>query len=128
MCVTADPASDSLIPMQNSASPLAASGSQRSCKASLPRCWMARGGPLKISWAKMALDTSTRASSSSTIAASTSPIPIPPKRSSTVIPNRSALRSASHEPSGNSSVSSQCRAWGARSRSATSRASARNAA
>ena len=29
--------------------------------ASLPRCSIARGGPLKISWARIALDTSTRA-------------------------------------------------------------------
>ncbi len=56
-----------------------------------------------------------------------SPIPMPPYRSSTVMPNRSAFRSASQEPCGNSSVSSQCRAFGASSRSATSRARARSA-
>ncbi len=127
MCVTAEPASVSLMPMQNRPSPLAASGSQRSFIASLPRCSIARGGPLKVSWARIALDTSTRASSSRTIAASMSPIPIPPYCSPIVMPNSSALRIASHEPWGNSSVSSQCRALGARSRSATSRASARSA-
>ena len=34
---------------------------------------MPRGGPLKVSWAQIALDTSARASSSSTIDASMSP-------------------------------------------------------
>ena len=78
MWVTAEPASVSLMPMQKRPSPLAASGSHRSFIASLPRCSIARGGPLKVSWARIALDTSTRASSSSTIAASMSPIPMPP--------------------------------------------------
>ena len=78
MWLTAEPASVSLIPMQNSASPVAASGSHRSFMASLPRCSMARGGPLNVSWARIALDTSTRAISSRTIAASMSPIPAPP--------------------------------------------------
>src|SRR5918994_4684775 len=80
-----------------------------------------------MSWARIALETSTRPSSSSAIAASTSPMPMPPYRSPTVMPNRSALRSASHDASGNSSVSSQWRALGASSRSATSRASFRSA-
>ena len=78
MWPTAEPASVSEMPMQNSASPEAAIGSQRSFSASEPRCSMARGGPLKMSWARIALDTSARASSSSTIAASMSPMPIPP--------------------------------------------------
>ena len=112
MWLTAEPASVSLMPMQKSASPLAAIGSQRSFIASLPRCSIARGGPLKISWARIALDTSTRPSSSRTIAASMSPMPMPPYCSPMVMPNRSALRSASHDASGNSSVSSQWRAFG----------------
>ena len=58
--------------------PLAASGSQRSFSESEPRCSIARGGPLKVSWARIADDTSTRASSSRTIAASMSPMPMPP--------------------------------------------------
>ena len=78
MWFTAEPASVSLIPMQNRPSPDAAIGSQRSFSESLPRCSIARGGPLKVSWARIALDTSARASSSSTIAASMSPIPMPP--------------------------------------------------
>ena len=90
MWLTAEPASVSLIPMQNSASPDAASGSHRSFSASVPRCSIARGGPLKVSWARIALDTSARASSSRTIAASMSPIPMPPYCSSMVMPNRSA--------------------------------------
>ncbi len=97
MWFTAEPASLSLMPMQNSASPLAASGSQRSLSASLPRCSIARGGPLKMSWARIALETSARASSSRTIAASMSPMPMPPYCSPTVMPNRSALRNASHD-------------------------------
>src|SRR4249920_1452876 len=80
-----------------------------------------------MSWARIALETSARASSSRAIAASMSPMPMPPYCSPTVMPNRSALRNASHDASGNSSVSSQCRALGARSRSATSRASFRSA-
>ena len=61
MWPTALPASVSLIPMQNRPSPLAAIGSHRSRSASVPRCSIARGGPLKISWARIALDTSARA-------------------------------------------------------------------
>ena len=75
MWPTAEPASVSLMPMQNRPSPLAAIGSQRSRSASEPRCSIARGGPLKMSWARIALETSARASSSSTIAASMSPRP-----------------------------------------------------
>src|SRR5438093_701032 len=60
----------------------------------------------------MAHETSTRASSSSTIPASTSPMPIPPYSSPVVTPKRPAARSASHESCGNSSVSSQCEARG----------------
>ena len=78
MRLAAEPASGSVMPMQNRPSPDAASGSQRLFSVSLPRCSIARGGPLKMSWARMALDTSARASSSSTMAASTSPMPIPP--------------------------------------------------
>ena len=81
-----------------------------------------------MSWARMALDTSARASSSSTMAASTSPRPAPPHSSPTVIPKRSACLNASHEACGNSSVSSQCWARGASSRSATSRANLRSVA
>ncbi len=77
MEVAAEPASGSVIPMQKS-SPWAASGSQRRRSSSDPRCSMARGGPLKTSWHKMALATSARAISSRTMAASTSPIPMPP--------------------------------------------------
>ena len=116
------------MPMQNSPSPVAAIGSHRSRSASDPRCSIARGGPLKMSWARIALDTSARPSSSSTIAASMSPSPAPPHRSPMVMLNSSALRIASQAHCGNSSVSSPCRAIGARSRSATSRASWRNAA
>src|SRR6516162_2974633 len=128
MCPTELPASVSLIPMQNRPSPLAARGSQRSRMVSLPRCSMARGGPLKISWARIALDTSARASSSNTIAASMSPRPAPPHFSPIVMPNSSAFRMPSHAHCGNSSVSSPWRAIGASSCSATSRASWRSAA
>ena len=128
MWLTAEPASDSEMPMQNSPSPAAAVGSQRFFSVSLPRCSIARGGPLNVSWARIALDTSTRASSSSTIAASMSPRPMPPYSSPIVIAKRSYFLSASHEACGNSSVSSQWRALGSSSRSATSRASARSAA
>ena len=86
------------------------------------------GGPLNTSWHKIALDTSTRAISSRTMAASTSPMPMPPYSSPTVTVNSSARRRASSEASANSSVSSQPGAWGAMSRSATSRASLRSAA
>ncbi len=88
---------------------------------------MARGGPLKTSWQRMALDTSTRAISSRTMAASMSPMPMPPNSSATVTVKRSARRRASREASANSSVSSHPAAWGAMSRSATSRASFRRA-
>src|SRR5437763_5578313 len=74
----------------------------------------------------MALDTSTRDSSSSTMVDSTSPIPMPPNSSPVVMPNRSEDLSTSHEWYGNSSVSSQCDARGASSRSARSRASLRS--
>ena len=127
MVVAADPASGSVIPMQKS-SPAAAFGSQAPAHGSLPRCSTARGGPLKTSWQRMALETSTRAISSRTMAASTSPIPMPPNSSATVTVKRSARRSASSDASANSSVSSQPAAWGAMSRSATSRASFRRAA
>ena len=90
MRLAAEPASGSVMPMQNRPSPDAASGSHLSRSAASPRCSMARGGPLKMSWARMALDTSARASSSSTMAASTSPRPAPPHSSPTVIPNRPA--------------------------------------
>ena len=127
MVVAAEPASGSVMPMQKS-SPAAADGSHRARRVSLPRCSMARGGPLNTSWHKIALDTSTRAISSRTMAASTSPMPIPPYASPTVTVNSSARRNASREASANSSVSSQPGAWGAMSRSATSRASLRSAA
>ena len=55
----------------------------------------------------MALDTSTRAISSRTMAASTSPMPMPPYSSPTVTVNSSARRRASSDASANSSVSSQ---------------------
>ncbi len=51
-----------------------------------------------MSWARIALDTSARASSSSTIAASMSPRPAPPHRSPIVMPNSSALRIAVPRP------------------------------
>ena len=61
-----------------------------------------------MSWARIALETSARASSSRTIAASMSPMPMPPYCSPIVMPKRSAWRIASHDACGNSSVSSQC--------------------
>ena len=54
MLPTELPASVSLMPMQNRPSPVAAIGSQRSRSASVPRCSIARGGPLKMSWARIA--------------------------------------------------------------------------
>ena len=124
---TALPASGSVMPRQNMASPEAASGSQRSFMASFPRCSIARGAPLKMSWQRMADETSARASSSRTIVLSTSVRPAPPYSSPTVTPKRPASAIARQESCGNSSVSSQCAARGASSRSATSRASLRRA-
>ena len=73
MCWTAEPASGSVMPMLKMASPEATDGSQRSFRASPPRCSMPRDGPLKASWHTTAVDTSWRAISSRTIDASTSP-------------------------------------------------------
>ena len=57
-----------------------------------------------------------------------SPMPMPPYCSPMVTEKSSARRSASSDDSANSSVSSQWAAFGASSRSATSRASFRSAA
>src|SRR5580704_949123 len=123
---TADPASGSVMPM--SASPSAAAGSQRSFMAWGPRCSMPRGGPLKVSWQQMAEDTSARAISSSTMAASTSPKPMPPHASPMVMRSRSVPASALRTSAWTSPVSSPWEARGATSREATSRASWRSAA
>src|SRR3984885_14156721 len=128
MFCTADPASGSVMPMLMRASPSAAAGSQRSFMASGPRCWIPRGGPLKVSWQQMAEDTSARAISSSTMAASTSPKPMPPHASPMVMRSRSAPASALRTSAGTSPVSSPWEARGATSREATSRASWRSAA
>ena len=106
MFCTAEPASGSVMPMLMTASPLAAAGSQRSFMASGPRCSIPRGGPLYVSWQQMADDTSARAISSSTIDASTSPRPIPPQRSPTVIRSRSAAASALRTSAGTNPSSS----------------------
>ena len=128
MFCTADPASGSVMPMLMRASPSAAAGSQRSFMASGPRCSMPRGGPLKVSWQQMAEDTSARAISSSTMAASTSPKPMPPHASPMVMRSRSAPASALRTSAGTSPVSFSWEARGAISREATSRASWRSAA
>ena len=116
MFCTAEPASGSVIPMLISESPSAAAGNQRSFIASGPRCSMPRGGPLKVSWQQMAADTSARAISSSTMDASTSPSPMPPHCSPTVIRSRSAAASALRTSAGAAPSSSAWWARGATSR------------
>ena len=104
MFCTAEPASGSVMPMLIRASPSAAAGSQRSFMASGPRCSIPRGGPLKVSWQQMAEDTSARAISSSTMAASTSPRPMPPHCSPMVMRSRSAAASALRTSAGHRPV------------------------
>ena len=106
MFCTAEPASGSVIPMLMIASPSATAGSQRSFIASGPRCSIPRGGPLKVNWQQMADDTSATAISSSTMEASTSPRPMPPKRSPTVMRSRSAAASALRTSGGTAPSSS----------------------
>ena len=67
---------------------------------------MPRGGPLKMSWARIALDTSARASSSSTIAPRrrrAEPAPLLADGDAEQLGLASAL---AHEPAGTLSVSS----------------------
>ena len=75
----------------------------------------------------MAVETSARAISSSTMDASTSPYPSPPCSSGTVTRSRSAAASAPAASRGGSPDSSPCAARGATSRSASPRASCRSA-
>ena len=96
--------------------------------ASGPRCSIPRGGPLKVSWQQMAEDTSARAISSRTMEASTSPRPMPPHCSPTVMRSRSAAARALRTSADTAPSSSAWCARGATSRSATSRASWRSAA
>ncbi len=77
---------------------------------------MPRDGPLKASWQQIAVDTSWRAISSSTMAASTSPNPRPPHCSPMVTRNRSALASAAMASAGSTPDMSAAPASGATAR------------